>query len=743
MVDLVIFAKTSGVELMFNKAGCKNLRNIKHGIFFTEHEWETKVAARPKISDASMHDGERERGRSKDLFRQKGLHCRREILLSLFGLLITLVATGFFVYELIDYMTHGERLLTEGLVFLGIALGLIYGNVVYQLTRIGYFRRLRLHVPEGKTELDSLFMMPEAPALTVLVPSYKEDREVIRRTLLSAALQEYPYKKVVLLIDNPPNPTEKDDLALLHAARQLPITIQDLLDEALEQFSAFLKDYEIRLSSGVWDAEAETETLLQASLAAAEWFEGQAKLHSGATHSDALFVQLTYMEPARAYYSRARHLEGILEAGGPWLTEGEIRVDYLRLASRFQTSLSSFERKKYINLSHEANKAMNLNSYIGLLGRSLREADMPGGVVLEPCGGGDEASIVVASADFLITLDADSILAPDYALRLIAFARRPENSRVAIMQTPYSAEPDPPTTIERIAGATTDMQYLIHQGFTHYGATFWVGANALIRTAALGDLCVEEKERGYLIQRFIQDRTVIEDTESSVDLAAQGWQLYNYPERLSYSATPGDYGALLIQRRRWANGGLIILPKLLKYLLHPRTFFQRMPEGFFRIHYLVSIAIVNVAVLVMLFFPFERPLRSLWFPLTCVPYFMLYGRDLMHAGYRFTDLFRVYALNLLLVPVNLGGVFKSVQQALAHKKIPFSRTPKVSGRTAAPMAYLLVTLILILYCLTGSMIDFIYMRWFHAAFALGNATFLVYALVVFIGLRALRDDLAR
>ncbi|TMH25800.1 MAG: hypothetical protein E6H63_14345, partial [Betaproteobacteria bacterium] len=60
---------------------------------------------------------------------------------------------------------------------------------------------------------------------------------------------------------------------------------------------------------------------------------------------------------------------------------------------------------------------------------------------------------------------------------------------------------------------------------------------------------------------------VIEDTESSIDLINRGWQLYNYPERLAFSATPADFGALLIQRRRWANGGLIILPKLLRYLV--------------------------------------------------------------------------------------------------------------------------------------------------------------------------------
>ena len=50
------------------------------------------------------------------------------------------------------------------------------------------------------------------------------------------------------------------------------------------------------------------------------------------------------------------------------------------------------------------------------------------------------------------------------------------------------------------------------------------------------DLEHEEQIDGFKIRRFIDDRTVIEDTESSINLRAKGWRLYNYPERLSYSA---------------------------------------------------------------------------------------------------------------------------------------------------------------------------------------------------------------
>ncbi|MFX7776666.1 glycosyltransferase family 2 protein, partial [Acinetobacter baumannii] len=79
---------------------------------------------------------------------------------------------------------------------------------------------------------------------------------------------------------------------------------------------------------------------------------------------------------------------------------------------------------------------------------------------------------------------------------------------------------------------TTDLQHILHQGMTAHGATFWVGANAVIRMEALDDILEIESTSGFEVRRYVQDRTVIEDTESSIDLTQHGWTLVNYPERL-------------------------------------------------------------------------------------------------------------------------------------------------------------------------------------------------------------------
>src|SRR5262249_16516422 len=234
----------------------------------------------------------------------------------------------------------------------------------------------------------------------------------------------------------------------------------------------------------------------------------------------------------------------------------------------------------------------------------------------------------------------------------------------------------------------------IHQGFTHYGATFWVGANAMVRMRALRDIAQTRRERGYTIQTFIHDRTVIEDTESTVDLRDRGWQLHNYPERLAFSATPPDFGSLLIQRRRWANGGLLILPKLWRCGWKHGRRRMTLAEVLLRLHYLISLAASNVALLTLLAWGFDDRLASVWLPITALPYYALYAADLRRAGYRARDVLAVYALNMLLIPVSLGGVLSSVRQACTGARSAFARTPKVIGRTAAPAGYMAAELTL-------------------------------------------------
>ncbi|MBM9502175.1 glycosyl transferase [Leptospira sp. 201903071] len=630
------------------------------------------------------------------------------------------------------------------MAFIVIITLLTYGNFVYQFTRLGYFKRLLKHNPPEREELENIYGT-DSPSLTILVPSYKEELDIVRETLLSAALQDYPNRRVVLLIDDPPQPKNYSDFEALQKMRNLPESLQKEFEETNVPFSLAKEEFLKRKLSGSLNASFETEELIRLYKSVTLWFRNRILRYDDPTikrelpeHTRVFMRDRFFGKWEELHSERILELENLLSQGGASLER--IEREFNRLAGLFSVNFTSFERKKYLNLSHLPNKAMNLNSYIYLLGKKWKEREESHGTILEKTED-TNPSFEIPSAEFLITLDADSALLPEYVLKLSHVMTSPRNERVAVAQTPYSAIPGAPNLLEKMAGATTDIQYQIHQGFTHFGATFWVGANAMLRYKALLDICTVYEERGHTIHRYIQDNTVIEDTESSIDLLDVDWSLYNYPERLAYSATPADFGSLLIQRRRWANGGLIILPKLLRHVFQRPWSLSKFVEAFFRVHYLGSIAAVNIGLVILMGSPLGEGMETYWIAISSLPYFFLYGMDLVEMGYRWMDVFRVYALNLLLIPVNLAGVFMSLNQAVTGKQIPFSRTPKITGRTAMPALYVIAAYSLLAQLLFGFFTNYVHKNWAYSFYNLANAMMLGYAIVKFIGLRASWEDL--
>ena len=670
---------------------------------------------------------------------------RKEVKITKLALLITTVSAVMLMVDTLGIFAtrlHGKMAggVVEQATFLVIAYFLIYGNIVYQLARLGHLRRQIAHVTAMRDELESVYGGAKVPSLAVLIPSYKEERAVVMQTLLSAGLMEYPCRDIVLLIDDPPKPADTAAQQQLESMRTLPNEIAGLFAPVRKRFANELKRFEHARSSGRLNVQQERCRLARLYKEAAGFLEKLAGRLEIRDHTDQLFVERILRTPARVH---REHSEGLIPERshgwrGPYAAE-KLAREYRRLAGLFEARFISFERKQYVNLSHAPNKAMNLNAYIGLMGGYFRVETESSGAHLVPCEPA-VAELAVPDADYLITLDADSLLLNEYAITLIHFMEQPENTRVAVAQTPYSAIPGTRNLLERMAGATTDIQHIIHQGFTKFGATFWVGANALLRHTALCEIAHTTIERGFVVTKYIEDRTVIEDTESSVDLVMRGWQLYNYPERLAYSATPPDFGSLVIQRRRWANGGLIILPKLLSYLSGGAKWLREFPGAMMRVHYLTSLAGVSLATVILLVHSFESSMRNWWLPLTAMPYYLLYGRDLVAIGYRWSDLPRVYALNLLLIPVNLGGVCQSLYQACTGRPTPFGRTPKVTGRTAAPPLYVIGAMAIFVWCIGFTVADVFHARWVHALFGLVNAAFMGYAIVHLIGIRAAWED---
>jgi hypothetical protein len=154
-----------------------------------------------------------------------------------------------------------------------------------------------------------------------------------------------------------------------------------------------------------------------------------------------------------------------------------------------------------------------------------------------------------------------------------------------------------------------------------------------------------------------------------------------------------------------------------------------------RAHYLISPAVGSLGLLILLLYRFDDGLSSAWLPLTAAPYYLLYGRDLNYTGYRWADLFCVYVLNLLLIPINLAGVFRSLQQAVTGKKAAFGRTPKVQCRTRIPAIHVLLQLLLLIYLAGAFLFDFAKGHYTHAVFAFANCIMLFYGISRFLGWR--------
>ena len=264
-------------------------------------------------------------------------------------------------------------------VYLLLVSGLVYGGLVYQVSRLSCLRRMRAHAQGARLDLavDAVACggagedaVSEA-AVAVLVPSYKEEPAIVRQTLMSAALQDHPNRRVVLLIDDPPDPASAEDRASLRAMRRLPDEIGAALAVPAGEFRAAREAFEERISGARIDAADEASRAAALYERAADWLARLAGRWNVRTHMDRAFVEWILLAAAdqhRATAVRVRdHVRDL----------DDLSLHFRRLAWLFDVELSAFERKRVSNLSHEPNKAMNLNSYISLLGKSMRSIADP------------------------------------------------------------------------------------------------------------------------------------------------------------------------------------------------------------------------------------------------------------------------------------------------------------------------------------------------------------------------------
>jgi hypothetical protein len=342
---------------------------------------------------------------------------RAAVVSTLVLFVATLAFVGFQVWTHLSWWLAGEA------VVLAVALStMVYGSLVYFVTRRGYLLRRRVHLSLRGEEPAAFARLPARPApAVVLVPSYREERRVVRQALLSAALQEYADLRVVLLIDDPPAPGTAEEAELLSAARRLPSEVAaELVGPRwhLEQALARLNLDAVSRREGA----GALATLYEWS---AQWLEAKADAEPVADHSDRFFAETVFRQRVRRLACIASGLRSSVPR------RSSLHEHRRLLASLFAADITSFERKRHPELSHEPNKAMNLNAYLSLLGRPQKE--LPSSVAAELAKPPDS---VLADPVYVVTLDADSVLLPFYLSRLVGVLEERGNERIAIVQTP-------------------------------------------------------------------------------------------------------------------------------------------------------------------------------------------------------------------------------------------------------------------------------------------------------------------
>jgi hypothetical protein len=133
--------------------------------------------------------------------------------------------------------------------------------------------------------------------------------------------------------------------------------------------------------------------------------------------------------------------------------------------------------------------------------------------------------------------------------------------------------------------------------------------------------------------------------------------------------------------------------------------------------------------------PFDQWLLSSLGVLTALPYFVAISNDLHRAGYRRSDVVRLYGFNMMLLPIDVVGTLESIGQTIGGQKVAFARTPKVRSRTVTPLLFVVVPFLIIDWSGMTLLYDLLSHRYLHATFAGLNAVCTLYATLTLHGMR--------
>src|SRR5262249_39966351 len=148
------------------------------------------------------------------------------------------------------------------------------------------------------------------------------------------ALQDYPAREVVLLIDDPPAPASEADRAALRAMVELPRNLQAMFDRVDAALEHELPAFEARRKAGALDHAAESHRLAELYRRATHSLEFTLHLMDRSSAGEALLAHKVVGERVAAHRARAEELLRLAREGG--LDPVRIEIEYRRIASLFR-----------------------------------------------------------------------------------------------------------------------------------------------------------------------------------------------------------------------------------------------------------------------------------------------------------------------------------------------------------------------------------------------------------------------
>src|SRR5262249_43158355 len=156
--------------------------------------------------------------------------------------------------------------------------------------------------------------------------------------LLSAALQDYPRRSVVLLIDDPPVATTYEDARNLDRTRQLADAVERRLAAMQARVRAAAEAFELCADSAPLQPAGEAHELAALYREMGAWSAEEATRHQIVDHTDQVFVDVTLIGESRRYREQAAELLHGVEL--EMIDSTRLRRAYRRLASRFDVTVS-------------------------------------------------------------------------------------------------------------------------------------------------------------------------------------------------------------------------------------------------------------------------------------------------------------------------------------------------------------------------------------------------------------------